>query len=102
MTPSQMRKLDSELREYIENWAADRGSVSRRYSAPLSKLRRERLQRLHEDWLGRLRRLDFAALPRDAQIDWLLLDNHLVAHGRNPFSGPRRVLVAMGEPCGAG
>jgi alpha-ketoglutarate-dependent taurine dioxygenase len=32
--------------------------------------------------------------------DVLLLDNMLVAHGRNPFSGPRRVLVSMGEPCG--
>jgi alpha-ketoglutarate-dependent taurine dioxygenase len=31
--------------------------------------------------------------------DVLLLDNMLVAHGRNPFSGPRRILVSMGEPC---
>jgi alpha-ketoglutarate-dependent taurine dioxygenase len=29
--------------------------------------------------------------------DVLLLDNMLVAHGRKPFSGPRRILVAMGE-----
>ena len=27
--------------------------------------------------------------------DLLLVDNLLVAHGRNPFSGPRRILVAM-------
>lgn len=30
--------------------------------------------------------------------DILMLDNMLVAHGRNPFVGPRRILVAMGEP----
>jgi alpha-ketoglutarate-dependent taurine dioxygenase len=30
--------------------------------------------------------------------DVLLLDNQLVAHGRRPFSGPRRILVAMAEP----
>ena len=30
--------------------------------------------------------------------DILMLDNMLVAHGRMPFAGPRRVLVAMGEP----
>jgi amino acid adenylation domain-containing protein len=30
--------------------------------------------------------------------DILMLDNMLVAHGRNPFAGPRRILVAMGEP----
>jgi alpha-ketoglutarate-dependent taurine dioxygenase len=30
--------------------------------------------------------------------DILLLDNMLVAHGRAPYSGPRRVVVAMAEP----
>lgn len=30
--------------------------------------------------------------------DILMLDNMLVAHGRNPFVGPRKILVAMGEP----
>jgi alpha-ketoglutarate-dependent taurine dioxygenase len=29
--------------------------------------------------------------------DLLLLDNMLVAHGRAPYSGPRRILVAMAE-----
>ncbi|PMB25858.1 condensation domain-containing protein, partial [Fischerella thermalis CCMEE 5319] len=31
------------------------------------------------------------------QGDVLLLDNMLVAHGRNPFVGKRKILVAMGE-----
>jgi len=31
------------------------------------------------------------------QADLLLLDNMLVAHGRRPFQGPRRILVAMGD-----
>lgn len=32
--------------------------------------------------------------------DFALLDNRCVAHGRDPFEGPRRVLVAMqGEEC---
>jgi alpha-ketoglutarate-dependent taurine dioxygenase len=30
--------------------------------------------------------------------DILLLDNMLVAHGRNPFIGSRKILTAMGEP----
>lgn len=30
--------------------------------------------------------------------DLLMMDNMLVAHGRNPFKGPRKILVAMGEP----
>jgi hypothetical protein len=28
----------------------------------------------------------------------MLLDNMLVAHGREPFDGGRRVLVAMADP----
>jgi alpha-ketoglutarate-dependent taurine dioxygenase len=31
------------------------------------------------------------------QGDVLLLDNFLASHGREPFRGPRRILVAMGE-----
>ncbi len=30
--------------------------------------------------------------------DILLLDNMLVSHGRRPYAGPRKVLVAMSEP----
>lgn len=30
--------------------------------------------------------------------DILMLDNMLSAHGRNPFVGPRKILVAMSEP----
>lgn len=30
------------------------------------------------------------------QGDVLVLDNHLVAHGRNAYSGPRKILVGMG------
>jgi len=30
--------------------------------------------------------------------DVLMVDNMMVAHGREPFSGPRKVVVAMAEP----
>ncbi|HYM00575.1 MAG TPA: TauD/TfdA family dioxygenase, partial [Blastocatellia bacterium] len=33
-----------------------------------------------------------------AEGDILLIDNMLVAHGRMPYTGPRKVLVAMGSP----
>jgi alpha-ketoglutarate-dependent taurine dioxygenase len=32
--------------------------------------------------------------------DVLLLDNMLVAHGRDPFAGPRRIVVCMADPHG--
>ncbi|PMB52382.1 non-ribosomal peptide synthetase [Fischerella thermalis CCMEE 5201] len=31
--------------------------------------------------------------------DILMLDNMLIAHGRKPYSGTRKILTAMGEPC---
>ena len=33
--------------------------------------------------------------------DVLMLDNMLAAHGRHPFEGPRKVIVAMAEPISA-
>jgi hypothetical protein len=33
------------------------------------------------------------------QNDILMVDNMLTSHGREPFSGPRRVLVAMADLC---
>lgn len=35
-----------------------------------------------------------------AKSDVLMLDNMLVAHGRAPFAGPRKILVGMNEPYG--
>jgi alpha-ketoglutarate-dependent taurine dioxygenase len=32
--------------------------------------------------------------------DVLMLDNMLVAHGREPFTGPRRILTGMADLCG--
>lgn len=34
--------------------------------------------------------------------DVLILENMLVAHGRHPFAGPRRLVVGMSEPYAAG
>lgn len=34
--------------------------------------------------------------------DLLMLDNMSVAHARNPFEGPRKILVGMGDPVAAG
>ncbi len=31
------------------------------------------------------------------EVDILMLDNMLTAHGRNPYAGPRKIVVAMGE-----
>jgi alpha-ketoglutarate-dependent taurine dioxygenase len=55
---------------------------------------------IEEDALNEIRRVyKEASIEFDWQVgDVLLLDNMLVAHGRRPFSGSRRILVAMAEP----
>jgi len=34
-----------------------------------------------------------------AQGDIMMLDNMLAAHGRNPYEGERKIVVALGEMC---
>ena len=41
---------------------------------------------------------DVAAAALWQEVDVLLLDNMLVAHGRAPYTGARAILVGMAEP----
>lgn len=70
-------RLAAQVPDLITQWRADTGAIERRYAVPMSQVRRQRLQQLHDEWLQRLHQLDFAQLGRPDQIDWLLLDNHL-------------------------
>ncbi len=56
-----------------------------------------------DDVIAHLRECYRAASTR---FDWkrgdiLIVDNMLAAHGREPFTGPRKIAVAMSEPYGA-
>lgn len=65
------------MRAVIERWHADRRTLEEFFDLRGSALHRERLGALHTAWLEGLGGIDFAALPRAQQIDWLLLRDEL-------------------------
>ncbi len=67
----------SELRGMIEKYAADRGSLTRFYTAPLSPNRLARLRQFYGDTLVGLTDVRFDALSFDGRVDYVLLKNHL-------------------------
>lgn len=67
----------SSLRDLIERYDADRRSIDFRYRVPMSQRAYERRAKFRDEWFGQLEAIDFEQLGRDAQIDWLLLNNLL-------------------------
>src|SRR5690606_30465444 len=67
----------SELRDFVDRYRDDRSALLRRYDAPWSVERRERLRSFNEQWRRELHALDYDALGVEERIDWLLLDNEL-------------------------
>ena len=67
----------SRLRGVIEKFSEDYGSIDRFYTARTSGTRVGRFRQLYGDYLGLLRRLDYASLNSDEQIDYVLFTNYL-------------------------
>lgn len=67
----------SSLRDLLERYEADRRSVDFRYRVPMSERAYERRARFRDEWRAELDAVAFESLDRDAQIDWLLLNNLL-------------------------
>jgi dipeptidyl aminopeptidase/acylaminoacyl peptidase/uncharacterized protein (DUF885 family) len=67
----------SELRPVIERYSADRASLSRTHTIPVSPARRSKFRQFYSDWLERLGRLSFDGLSQDGRVDYLLLKNQL-------------------------
>jgi uncharacterized protein (DUF885 family) len=68
---------DSELRPMIDGYAADLAAIERTYPFELSATRHARLERLAAERETELRKVEFAPLSPNGQIDYLLLRNAL-------------------------
>jgi uncharacterized protein (DUF885 family) len=67
----------SEMRNAIERYTVDRGSLARSYPVQASRSRRERFKKFYEEWLTSLQSLDFDSMSQDGKIDYILFKNHL-------------------------
>lgn len=67
----------SDVHHLITNYAADRGSLTRFYVIENSPERRLRLEKLTNDYLGQLQKMDFDKMPVDSQVDYILFQRNL-------------------------
>ena len=78
--PAQTRTSSSpgsEMRNTIERYAVDRGTLARSSPASLSASRRERFKKFYGDWLASLQSVNFDSMSQDGKIDYILFKNHL-------------------------
>jgi hypothetical protein len=65
------------LREFIDRYEEDRRALERAYPVPMSTTRAARLKKFNAEKDKELDGFDFAALPPEGRIDWVLLRSHL-------------------------
>ena len=68
---------ESDLRELVGRYTADRENLERFYSVSGSARRSERFEAFAREWRSTLDGLDFAGLNEDGRIDWILLHGQL-------------------------
>jgi len=83
--------LSAEVREAMVEIYGPDGLPNNTYYGDGEPIPDEVVDHLRQAYRGASTRFDY---QRD---DLLVVDNMLVAHGREPFTGPRRIAVAMGE-----
>lgn len=75
--PADLDTSASELRPWIERFAADRGNLLRYYNIADAPARRARLKRFYEDTRAQLSKQNFDAMGQDGKIDYILFRNQL-------------------------
>jgi hypothetical protein len=67
----------SEMADVVDRYAADQGSINRRYDATDSPEQRRRQRSFYTGWRTRLRDVNFDKLTQEGRVDYVLLDNYL-------------------------
>ncbi|WP_020596860.1 DUF885 family protein [Spirosoma panaciterrae] len=67
----------SDVHHLLTQYDADYGSLSRFYTITGSPERRERFQKLHNEYLEKLQKLDFDRMTTDSRVDYLLFRRNL-------------------------
>lgn len=74
---NSLYKQTSDVHHLMANYAADRGSLTRFYVIENSPERRLRLEKLTNEYLGQLQKMDFDKMPVDSQVDYILFQRNL-------------------------
>ena len=67
----------ADLREMLERFTADQGSLIRAYPLSISPARQGRMKQFFNEWSDALKKVDFGALDQDGKVDYLLFGNYL-------------------------
>jgi hypothetical protein len=67
----------SEMADVVDRYAADQGSLNRRYDASESPEQRRRLREHYTGWRTRLNEANFDKMTQEAKVDYVLLDNYI-------------------------
>jgi alpha-ketoglutarate-dependent taurine dioxygenase len=92
MTFFNFLSLEPELRDLLQAVCRKEEYPNSTLLGDGSEISAQTIKSLREAYLSEETTFEWAA------GDILLIDNMLVAHGRRPFTGPRKVLVAMSTP----
>lgn len=63
---------EGQVAGIIKRFTADRGSLTRFYSAPYSPVKRGRFKQFYTEWLDALRQIDFDKLTQQEKVDYVL------------------------------
>jgi uncharacterized protein (DUF885 family) len=69
---NDLNQPEGQIAGIIKRFTADRGSLTRFYSAPYSPIKRSRFKQFYTEWRDALRQIDFDKLSQQEKVDYVL------------------------------